>query len=145
MHDESHSLVPIDWHPAQKTLRTFGCAMLLLFGGLGYASWHGPLVLDDLTHHPLACALWLCGLSAGVFAWLEPAYNRPLYWLFTCASYPLAWLSAWLLLLGLFFGVITPVSIALRLFRRRDASTSGHSTWRPARAPRDKSSYFRQF
>jgi hypothetical protein len=150
MHDAPESLVPIDWHPNRATLRTFGCAAALLFAGLGYANWHGPLALSTAVLHTHALALTACACAAlsALLAWYRPSYHRPLYLLVTCLSFPLAWLSAWLLLLGLFFLVITPVSLVWRVLRRPSPSTprrAAGSAWRTATRPRDKSRYFRQF
>jgi hypothetical protein len=132
-----HAIVDIDWEPSPRTLRTFGCVACIVFGALSFAAWrHGTHGVFSVVTGAIAC-------SAALFALFKPRWNRGLYLGLTLLSYPIGWVVAWLLLIALFFLVITPSAYLYRTFRRQ-APTSG-SAWRPARVARDKASYFRQF
>jgi hypothetical protein len=135
-----HAMVDIDWEPSPRTLRNFGWVACVVFGTLSYAaSRHGsPSVFSVVTGA-------LAG-SAALFALLKPQWNRSLYLGLTLLSYPIAWLVAWLLLIALFFLVITPSAYLYRALRRaRGELPARGSAWRTAHGPRDKARYFRQF
>jgi hypothetical protein len=132
-----HAIVDIDWEPSPRTLRNFGCVACIVFGALSFAAWrHGTHGVFSVVTGAVAC-------SAALFALFKPQWNRGLYLGLTLLSYPIGWVVAWLLLIALFFLVITPSAYLYRTFRRQ-APASG-SAWRPARVARDKASYFRQF
>jgi hypothetical protein len=135
-----HAIVDIDWEPSPRTLRNFGCVACLVFAAVSFSTWrHGTHMAFSIASAALAC-------SAALFALIKPQWNRALYVGLTLLSYPIAWAVAWLLLIALFFLVITPSACLYRAFgpRRSQLRASG-SAWKPARVARDKASYFRQF
>jgi hypothetical protein len=135
-----HAMVDIDWRPGPQTLRRFGGVACLVFGALAYAIWrNGGHPALSLASGALACSAALCSL-------VRPEWNRTLYVGLSVLSYPIAWAVAWLLLLVLFFLVITPSALLYRHFvrARRPKHPSG-SAWQPTRPARDPLSYFRQF
>jgi hypothetical protein len=137
------ALVPIDWRPARRTLRNFGFVALMMFGALAYATWHNSA--HGAAAAAISLAIGALGLASAVCSLVRPEWNRPLYLSLTLASLPIAWCVAWLLLIALFFGVITPSALLYRLTNRRRRDRQSGSAWHAARPPRDKASYFRQF
>jgi hypothetical protein len=144
------SLVHIDWHPGVRTLRSFGFVALAVFGAVAYASWSGPGPGSLASYSKNAISLGAAGvgLASAVFSLLRPTFNRPLYVALSCLSYPASWATAWIGLLVLFFGVITPIALLSRCLgwrSLRHKRSERTSAWWPARPNRDKASYFRQF
>jgi hypothetical protein len=146
------SLVHIDWHPGVRTLRSFGFVALAVFAAVAYATWPGSGQGEGslASHWKTAISLGAggLGLASAAFSLLRPTFNRPLYVALSCLSYPASWATAWIGLLVLFFGVITPVALLSRCFGRRSLRhrrSESSSAWWPARPGRDKASYFRQF
>ena len=74
---------------------------------------------------------------------------RPLYLAISVIGYPIGWLVSHLILGFIYFGVITPIGLALRvsgrdpLARKADATTSTH--WKDRAGARGADGYFRQF
>src|SRR5512139_876314 len=101
-------LVRIEWHPSPKVLRQFGFIVSALFG-----AW----ALTRYAHEPGASlAAGALALASALVALVWPRAHRYPYVALSCITYPLALLCAWLALLGLFFGVITPAGwLARRL------------------------------
>jgi hypothetical protein len=126
-------LVHFEAQPSLRSLRGFGFVALVVFGYAGFR-----------LEGSLGGALAALGAFAGLCSLARPRWNRPLYLALSALTFPLAWLSAWLMLLGVFYLVVTPCALAYRAFGRRDGRETG-SAWHPARKPGDKSSYFRQF
>jgi hypothetical protein len=96
---------------------------------------------------PAAC---LVAAAASVAAGLaRPEVMRPLFVGLSAATAPAGWVVSRAILLVAYYGVVTPVGLALRL-RGRDPLTrsfdpSAASYWIRRRAPSDARRWFRQF
>jgi hypothetical protein len=120
------------------------------FSAVAYVTWRGPGDGSFVSYSNNAISLGAggVGFASAVLSLVRPAFNRPLYVALSCVSYPAAWASAWIGLLVLFFGVITPIALLSRCFgwrSLRHKRSERSSAWWPARSNRDKASYFRQF
>ena len=131
-------LVHFEAHPSDRSLRGFGVIGLFVFGAAASAAWGG-----GVPARAAAAVLAGVGIFGTLASLLRPRCNRPLYLALSALGYPLAWLSAWTLLIAVFFLVVTPSAVFYRAFVRRRTPSSG-SAWH-ASQPRDKDSYFRQF
>ena len=137
-------MIEVNWNPTTRQLRQFGAVWLamalVLIGGLVY--YHTG---------SLAAALWLW-LPAGavsVAGLLRPQWMRPLYVGWICAAYPIGWTVSHLVMVVVYFAVVTPIGVIMRLLgrdplQRRFDSTSS-SYWVPRQRPAHGSRYFRQF
>ena len=98
------------------------------------------------------------GLVSLLLGMARPAWLRPVHVAWMAAAFPIGWLLAHLLLAAIYFLLITPIGLILRLARRdplaRRIDREAQSYWTPRAdwAPRaertertDRERYFRQF
>jgi hypothetical protein len=139
----SHRLIEFNKNPSRRELR--------VFGGLlpGFFCLLAALAMLAGQAAPVYAPLFGVGLIAGGVYWLWPASRRPLYLAWMVAAYPIGMAVSLLLVTVVYYAVITPIGLALRLtgrdpLRLRKESASD-SCW-VAHEPRTgKDAYFRQF
>jgi len=132
----------IDWRPPDKVYRTFGVTLVGAAAVLAAVlTWRGTLA--PLAAFPLA-ALAL----AGAFCRLAPArLARPVYLVFLGPTWVVGQVASRVLLAAFFYGVMTPLGLALRL-RRHDPLQLGArraSYWVEANARAASEDFERQF
>ena len=133
----------ISSRPTTRALRQFAAAWLVFFLALGA---HQYLV----RKHPSAgLALMALALVIGLPGLIKPAVVR---WLFvgsTVVAFPIGWLISLLMLLLMYYCVITPVALLFRLRGRdllcRKRAPSAATFWLPKHTPQDVRRYFRQY
>lgn len=120
-------------------LRQFGwiaCTVGLLGGLFVWSGW-------------MATAAIALGVLSGVASLAYPAANRPLFVVLSAVAYPIGVVVSLVVLTGLFYLVVTPVGLLLRLAgsdplsRRADRRSTTY--WTDARPARPNSDYFRQY
>ncbi len=145
-------MIEMNLKPDAKTLRQFGFIAVAGFGfvaaiahfevlifamGLGAAK---PYVVN--TFAGLA-------LYAGVFSLIFPKANLPVYLGLTIASYPIGFVLSHVIMATLFFGMITPAGLIMKLIGRdplqRKLDPDAETYWLDCGPERSKESYFRQF
>lgn len=95
----------------------------------------------------LAVALWVGGGLAGAAGVRWPRAIQPVYTALTRVTFPIGWVVSHAMLLVMYFGIITPVGVLVRLFRDpldRAVDPDAPTYW----VPRDQAAperYFRQF
>jgi len=119
------------------------------FAGLWFPVLCGMAGLFAVRHGaaPIAIAVWLSGAIVAVAGLLRPRIMRPLYRTLTWLTFPIGWVLSHVLLLVLYYIVITPLGVLVRLFhdpmeRSFDKGATSYWTPRESAAP-DR--YFRQF
>jgi len=129
--------------PPPRTLRQFAGLCLAFFGTL--AAWHG--LMRDQTSLALALALLAVGL--GTVGLVKPQAMRPVYVAWMLAVFPIGWLVSRLILVLLYYGLITPVGLLFRLagrdLLRLQPRPDTPTYWVPKPEPAGAHSYFRQF
>ncbi len=105
------AVLDINTNPTHRDLRWFGLLLPLFFAVIGTLAWRRTGSLTPAT------MLWGAGgLVTGVFAgW--PASRRRIYVGWMYAVFPIGWVLSHLLLGVIYFLVITPIGIAVRVFR----------------------------
>lgn len=133
--------LPLD--PSRTTLRQFGLLGVVILGGL--AAWR--IASHGAT--PGSVALGIFGLLLGVLGVLAPRFLRPIFVGWLVLAFPIGWLVSQIVMAGLYYGVLTPIGLALRAtgrdalaLKRPEGATS---YWVPKPAPADVRSYFRQY
>jgi site-specific recombinase len=130
-------------NPSRSDLRWFG---VLLGGFLPLAGW---LIGRRLELEPpwlVLFALSAVSLATAAFA---PRWLRGVHWLWHAATFPIGWLISRILLAVVYWGVLTPIALTLRmrgrdlLGRRFDRETKSY--WTRHDPPADIARYFRPF
>ena len=136
-------MIDINKNPSKKDLLVFGGLLVIFFSVLGsffFFRWSNPTV---------AQGLWLGGGILSLLYSLIPALRRPIYLAWMYLAFPIGWVISHLLLVLIYYGVVTPVGLLLRLFgsdpMRRKLEPDAETYWIEERPKRDAKSYFRQF
>jgi hypothetical protein len=143
------AIVELNTNPTTRELRRFGMLALPIVG-LAASGW-----LFARTHAPAGAAAAIALAVVGwIVGWLQPRLLRPVFVGCMIASYPFAWVLSHVLLAAIFFLIIVPVGVVMRLAGRdplaRKFDRSAASYWKPRDAgsnprPDDPARYFRQF
>jgi hypothetical protein len=98
----------------------------------------------------VAWILWAVGAVGALGIWAVPALGRRIYVGWMLAAAPIGWTISHLVLSIVYYGVLTPIGLLMRLFgrdpmqRRMDRSGSG-SYWIERSKKSESWRYFRQF
>ncbi len=145
-------MIEINLRPDAKTLREFGFFAIAGFGFIAaiahYETFIFALGLGDAKPYVVNTFVALAAYS-GLFALIYPKANLPVYLGLTIASYPIGLVLSYVIMGTLFFGMITPMGIVMRIIGRdpleRKLDREAESYWTDCRPAREKESYFRQF
>jgi len=145
-------IIEINLNPDDRTLRHFGWIALVGFWLLALLAWKEWLVFaNGLGQARTAvCGTFLVvGALSAFFSMIVPNANRPLYVLLTLLSYPVGFVVSHIIMVVLFYGLLTPVGLLFRLLGRdplqRGFEPDTASYWVAARDKRSVDSYFKQF
>lgn len=137
------AVLDINWKPSTRELRQFAGLWLVFFSALGgYFYYRDP-------SSSAAIALTAAAVLVGVPGLAAPAIMRPIYLTWMVAAFPIGWTVSHLLLGTIFYLVITPIGLVLRMLghdpmnRRLDREATTY--WNEHVTGRDSSRYFRQF
>lgn len=137
------SLIRIQKDPSPRQLRGFGLVWLVFFGVVG------ALVLRRTGSLPGAIAVWAAAVlvpAVGAF-WLP--LLRAAFLGMSYAAFPIGWVVSHLVLAIVYYLVLTPIGLGMRLvgrdpmLRRFDRATGSY--WLPHRPTDDPKRYLRQF
>lgn len=130
-------------NPSTRTLRQFAGLWILFMGGA--AIWQYSVH----ARTGFATVLAMLALTVGPLGLVSPAAVRPVFVGWLILAFPIGWAVSRLMLMILFWGVITPIGATARLFGRdalklrRQAQSTTY--WAPKERPVGVRSYFRQF
>jgi len=138
----------MDWSivkskPTPKVLRQFAGIWLVLFLGIAAQNQY-------LKSRPMAAVVWaVAALVVGLPGLVHPPLVRWAYSGSMLLAFPIGWCVSNLLLAAMYFGVITPIGLFRRWLGHDELglrpAPDRRSFWDPKPAPRDVSSYFRQY
>lgn len=138
IHEESKP-----WSTSRRNLRQFAAACLVFLLAAGAHQW---LVRG---HQKAGVILATVALVVGVLGLIKPAAIRWLYVAAMALTFPIGWVISRLMVLLMFYGIITPVALFFKLRGRdllcRKPSPDRASFWTPKPTPREVRSYFRQY
>jgi hypothetical protein len=128
--------------PTDRTLRQF--AALLTAAGLALAVWQGVRGGGSAVLVGAAAVA-----SFGFVGLVRPRWLAPLFVGWMVVAFPVGWLVSTLVLLVLFYGLVTPVALFFRLVGRdaldRRLAPGQNSYWEEKPAAGEPSRYLRQF
>jgi uncharacterized membrane protein YraQ (UPF0718 family) len=136
------ALLEFDRRPSEQKLRSFG---VILAAGLGLAGG-----LCHFGSAPAAAPVCWTGAAVVALVWF---WVRPLRWAvylgWVYVTYPLGWLFSHMALAALYFLVLTPIGLVLRVFGRdrrlRRADPGANTYWIRRDSLPTAESHFRQF
>ena len=136
-------MISINRNPSSRDLKWFGLLVLVFFGVLGaIARWR-----FDAEVAPLR--LWIAGAVLCAVYYAVPPIRRWMFVGWMYAAFPIGWTVSHLLLLIVYYLILTPVGLILRLTGRdlldRSIDRGAISYWTRREAPEDRARYFRQF
>ncbi len=134
----------INDNPSPRELRQFAGiwfpAFWLAVASLLYFVAAGPRA---------AVAGAVAGLAVGAIGVRRPAFMHPIYLAWMYAAYPIGFVISHLLLGLIFYGVVTPVGLVMKLVGydplQRRLRTGESSYWTRSATVADNTQYFRQF
>ncbi len=137
------ALVEINLDPTKRDLLWFGALLAVVAGvagAIGYWRFDAPR---------FAYIAWgLGGLVALVYYLVRPL-RRAIYLAWTYAAYPIGWTVSHLVLSVIFYVVLTPIGLLMRLFGRdpltRAFDPQAPTYWVRHRPAEKTARYFRQF
>jgi hypothetical protein len=133
----------IPFKPTTKALRQFAAAWLVFFLAFGA---HQYLVR---RHHEAGVALMSLAVVIGVLGLVKPAAVRWIFVGWMVLAFPIGWVISGLMLLLMFYCVLTPVAVVFRIRGRdllkRKRAPEGNTFWTPKAPPQDIRSYLRQY
>jgi len=135
-------MISIQWNPERKQLRQFAAIWFPAFCAL--VGW---MVGRKTGHWAVVEIAWaVCGVVA-VAGFFYPPLIRPVFVGLILATFPIGWVVSHILLGAIFYGIVTPIGLILRL-TGHDAlhlrPPTGHSLWKTPVGKTDPASYLRQ-
>ena len=146
------SVIDLNLKPEAKTLRQFGWIALVGFGFVAALAWYEKLIfsfgLGDARPIVAGGFAALAGISA-FFSLVYPKANWPIYVGLAILTFPIGFVLSYLIMATLFYLIITPVGLLLRLTKtdpmNRKLLPEAETYWVDAGPPRPSESYFKQF
>ena len=146
-------MMPVNWYPDRRQLRSFGLVCLVAFGAL--ATWAlvresiFGLTLAPPTARTVALSLGALAALSALMALVAPAALRPLYVALMAVSVPIGYVVSHAVMAVVFFGLLLPIGIAFRVMRRdalaRTQDRVRRTYWEPRPTRVDVRRYYRQF
>lgn len=132
------AFVEINWNPPQRDLRVFS-GLLIVFSG--FIAWK----FDSTVGQGVAAV----AAVVGIVGLAVPQLAKPVYVGWMVAVSPIAFVISNLILAFVFYVVVLPLAILMRL-KHRDAlrlkvDRSVSTYWLPRETQRDPRRYFRQY
>jgi hypothetical protein len=136
------ALIEINLNPSRNDLKYFGLIMLALFALLGgIVQWSsGPFIISSI--------LWGFGAGFSVIYYLVRPLRLPLYRGWMKLIYPVGWTLSHLFFGVIYFLLMTPIGLLLRLFGHdamRRKVNKPDSYWIMRKPDTDMARYFKQF
>ncbi len=137
------SVISINKTPSKRDLAWFGLTFLSFFGLIGLVVWWRAGSLRA------AVILWAAAGAVTAVYYAVPPCRRAIYLGWMYAAFPIGWIISHLVLATVYYLVLTPTGLLMRLFGRdpmhRKFAPQATTYWIPVKPEPDKRRYFRQF
>ena len=134
------ALIRVDWNPTEKKIRQFGGLLMLFALFVAAMAWRKG-------NAQAAWAIGTIGVVLGAVSAAWPSFGRRIYLAWTAVSFVIGTVVSTILLALLYFGIVTPIALVMRL-TGRDALRlrgDGGSFWVPLSIPEDKEYFERLY
>lgn len=137
------AVIDFNQNPSRRDLAWFGVLLVVCFGCVG------AVVLWRAQSLMVARIIWSLGVLLGIIYFAVQPLRRPLYIGWMSAFYPIGWTVSHLILGIIFFLVLLPIGVLLRLWgydpMQRQFDPAASSYWVSYTPHDDTARYFRQF
>ena len=137
-------VIEVNTDPSTRQLRQFAVLWLAFVGFFGAVAWFkGGLPRT-------AVFLWILAIVVAAIGWVSPRFMRLVFVGMSYAAFPIGFVISHVVLALVFYGVVTPIGLLMRLFgydsmaRNFDADAVSYWVERDPSGP-DPKRYFRQF
>ena len=138
-------VISLVFNAENRLMQLLGVLIPALFAAAGGAVRWGWA--DEMW--AVAGTVWALGALGAALAWMWPAAGRLGYIGWVCAAYPIGWSISHLLLAIIYYLVIMPIGLAMRLVGydplRRAFDGAATSYWIEHKPVEDVDRYFRQY
>jgi len=135
-------MISVQWNPKQRQLRQFAGIWFPAFCAL--AGW---MIGRKTGHWAEVEIAWVaCGVVS-VAGLIHPPLIRPVFVGLILATFPIGWVVSHVLLGAIFYGIVTPLGLILRLTGHDPLQLkppTGNSLWKTPVGKTDPASYLRQ-
>jgi len=146
-------MIDLDFDPDEKTLRQFGFIALFGFSAIAALAWFELFIFAagwlGEARETVVYSLLGAGAVTAVLSLIYPKANRPIFVGLSILAFPIGFVLSYVIMGTLFFVVITPIGVLVRLFAEdpmhRAFEADSDSYWSDCRADRPNESYFKQF
>jgi hypothetical protein len=137
------ALLEINHNPSRRELRQFAgiwfpAAFAVIGGWVYYKFGWTP-----------ALAIWVPALLVSIVGFFKTSWMRLIFVGWMYAAFPIGWTVSHLLLGGIYYLILTPTGLLMRLVgrdpMRRKFEPAAATYWLPREEVTDKTRYFRQF
>jgi hypothetical protein len=136
-------VIDLNLNPTRKELRTFGLCALAFLALVGW------IVFRRTGSMPAGASIAGLGLVVAALGLTAPRALRPLWIVLMVVNYPIGWVVTHVVMALIFYLVVTPVGVIMRLSGRdpmeRTFDRSAKSYWKPRRTESGSDRYFRQY
>ncbi len=136
------ALLDFNDRPSRRELLWFGALTAPFFGVVG-------LIIHLKGAPKVAYAVWAVALLCTLVFFAVPPLRRAMYLTWMRAVYPLGWTISHLLLVLLYYGIVTPIGLVMRMLGRNPMQPildrKATTYWAERHEVADASRYFRQF
>ena len=136
-------MIDVNWDPSRREMKVFSALFVLFFGIVAYSLYASTESM--LT----AGVVFGVGAVIGVTGFFLPDAMRYVYVGWMIAVFPIGWVVSHLILAVIFYLVVTPIGLLVRLCghdaMQRKFDRDAESYWIPRGEQPKPEQYFRQF
>ena len=136
------AMIAIQWNPERKQLRQFAAIWFPAFCAL--VGW---IVGKKTGHWAGVEVVWVVCAGVALAGFIHPPLIRPVFVGLILATFPIGWVVSHFLLGAIFYLLVTPIGLALRLTGHDPLQLkppAGPSLWKTPVGKTDPASYLRQ-
>jgi hypothetical protein len=136
-------MIPIEHHPSAKQLTVFGFLWFVFFSILAVQSQLKTGI------NMRTAAFWIIAVLVPILRLVYPEATRKIYLLAAYATYPIGLFVSLIILAVLYYLVLTPIGLVLRMTgndpMQRGWDRTAKTYWVPSEQAHEDQKYFRQF